>query len=104
MTKIKGRLSKDVFERRPSTGSGRFAFLCSDHAQIFGQIVSIRVKTLGNTNLVASRHIKGENASLLVDVRIAKSRSLLKLLIPFPDGLNIGSVEGFKLKKQCKTF
>ena len=62
MTKIQGRLSKDVFERRPSTGSGRFALLSSNLAQILGQIVSIRVKTLGNTNLAASRHIKGEKA------------------------------------------
>ena len=47
--------SKDVFKR--STGSGRFVFLDSDFAQIFGQIVSRRVKTLSNTNLVALRHI-----------------------------------------------
>ena len=39
------------FERRPSTESERFAFLGNALAHILGQIVSIRVKTLGNTNL-----------------------------------------------------
>ena len=48
--------SKDVFKR--STGSGRFVFLDSDFAQIFGQIVSSPAKTLSNANLVALRHIK----------------------------------------------
>ena len=51
-----GSLSKDVFKR--STGSGRFVFMDSDFAQIFGQIVSKRAKTLSNANLTASRHIK----------------------------------------------
>ena len=36
-------------------GSGLFALLCCGFEQIFGQIVSIRMKTLGNTNMVASR-------------------------------------------------
>ena len=53
----KGSLSKDILKR--STGSGRFVFLDSDFAQIFGRIVSRRAKTLSrNTNLVATRHIK----------------------------------------------
>ena len=39
-------LSNDVFERRKSTGSGFFALLSRDFEQFFGQIVSIRVKTL----------------------------------------------------------
>ena len=43
-------LSKDVFERRSSPGRRRFAFLGSGFAQICGQIVSTRVKTLSNTN------------------------------------------------------
>ena len=34
-------LSKDVFERLTSTGSGLFSFLSGIFAQIFGQIVSI---------------------------------------------------------------
>ena len=44
----------------------------------FGQIVSIRVKTLSNTNLAASSHIIKEKASLPVDVRRSKTL-LLKL-------------------------
>ena len=62
-------LSKDVFERRTSTGSGPFPLMGSGLASIFGQIVSTRIKTLSNTNLVASSHIIKEKASLPVDVR-----------------------------------
>ena len=75
---IIGSLSSDVFERRTSTGSGRFALLSRDFKQIFGQIVSIRIKTLGNTNMVASRLIERGKGSLPVDVRRSKT-SLLKL-------------------------
>ena len=49
-------------------------------AQIFSQIVSIRVKKLSNTNCIASRHITREKSSLPVDVRCSKT-SLLKLPI-----------------------
>ena len=73
-----GSISNDVFERRTSTGSGLFALYGREFEQIFGQIVSIRVKTLSNTNLVASRYIKREKASFPVDVRRSKT-SLLKL-------------------------
>ena len=45
---ILGSLSSDVFERRTLTGNGLFALLSRDLEQIFGQIVSIRIKTLGN--------------------------------------------------------
>ena len=65
-----GSLSSDVFERRTSTGSGLFALLSRNFDQIFGQIVSIRVKALNNTNMVASRVIKREKGSLPVDVRL----------------------------------
>ena len=58
-----------MFERRTSTESGLIALLSRDFKQIFRQMVSIRVKTLSNTNLVASRQIKIEKASLPVDVR-----------------------------------
>ena len=75
---IIGSLSRDVFERRTSTRSGLFALLSRDFEQIFGQIGSIRIKTLGNTNTVASRLIKREKGSLPVDVRCSKT-SLLKL-------------------------
>ena len=40
--------------------------------QIFGKIVSIRLNTHSNINLVASRHIEREKASFLVDVRRSK--------------------------------
>ena len=39
---------------------------------MFGQIVSIRVKTLSHTNLVASRNIKSEKSSLPVEVHRSK--------------------------------
>ena len=42
--------------------------------QIFRQIVSIRVMTLINTNVVASRHIKREEVLLPVAVRRSKTR------------------------------
>ena len=73
-----GSLSSDVFERRTSTGNWLFAHLSRDFEQIFGQIVSVRIKTLGNTNTVASRLTKRENGSLPVDVRRSKTW-LLKL-------------------------
>ena len=55
--RLLGSLSNDVFEQHTSTGSGLFALLSRYFEQILGQIVSIRVKTLSHTNLVASRHI-----------------------------------------------
>ena len=77
---IIGSLSNDVFERRTLTGSCPFSFLGDGFAQIFSQIVSIRVKKLSNTNYIASRHITREKSSLPVDVRCSKT-SLLKLPI-----------------------
>ena len=71
-------LSKDVFERRTSTGSGFFSFLDSGFAHFLGQLVSIMVKTLRNTNLGASRCFKMKKTSLPVDVRRSKT-PLLKL-------------------------
>ena len=73
-------LSKDVFEQRMSTRSGIFFIFDSGFAQIFGQklIVSIIVKTLGNTNFVASRCFKMKKTSLPIDVRRSKT-PLLKL-------------------------
>ena len=73
-----GSLSSDAFERRTSTGSRRFALLSRYFEQIFGQIVSLRIKTLGNTNMVASRLINRKKDSLPVDV----SRSKTSLLAP----------------------
>ena len=51
-------LSKDVFERSTLTGSGLFAFLSSGLAHFLRQIVSIRVRTLSNSNLVVPSYIK----------------------------------------------
>ena len=65
-----GNLSRDVFERRMSTGSGRFMLLGSNFSQLFWQFVSVRVKILSKTHLVASRYtIKREKASHLLDMR-----------------------------------
>ena len=44
--------------------------------QIFRQIVSIKVMTLINTNVVASRHIKSEEVLLPVAVRHSKMPEL----------------------------
>ena len=71
-------LSKDVFERRTSLESGLFSFLHGAFAQIFGQIVSILVKTFRNTNLVVSRCFKMKKTSLPVGMRRSKT-PLLKL-------------------------
>ena len=64
-----GSLSKDVFKRRTSTGSGRFANLRRDFDQFLDQIVSMIEKIFRNTNLVFSRHLRREKDSLPVDVR-----------------------------------
>ena len=52
------------FNRRTSTGSRLFTPLSRHFEQILGQIVSLRVKTLSHTNLVASRHMKREKKKL----------------------------------------
>ena len=57
-----------------------FALLSGDFERNFRQIFSIRVKTLSDRNLVASRNIKTEKGSLLVDMRRSKT-PLLKLPI-----------------------
>ena len=78
LSSLVGSLSSDVFERRTSTGNGSFALLSRDFEQLFGQIVSLRIKTLGNINTVASRLINRGKGSLPLDVRRSKT-SLLKL-------------------------
>ena len=55
-----------------------------DRGIMFGKIVSTRIKTLTNTNLVASRHIIRETASFPVDILRAKT-PLLKRLITNQD-------------------
>ena len=59
-----------------------------DFEQVFGQIVSIRIKTLGNTNMVALRLSKTEKGSLPVDVLRSKT-SLLKLPIFLLDAVGV---------------
>ena len=81
-----GSLINDVFERRTSTGSGPFSSLDDGFAQIFNQIVSIRVKKLSNTNFISSRHIKREKSSLPVDVRRSKTSSSLIASLSNSDG------------------
>ena len=66
-------LSNGIFERRTSTGSELFG---SGLVETLGLIVFIREKKLSNTNLLASRHIKREKASLPVDVRRSKTSLL----------------------------
>ena len=62
-------LNRDVFERRTPTANGFFGLLSRDFELSFGQIFSLRVKTLGKTNLVALTHIRRERGSLPVDLR-----------------------------------
>ena len=50
----------------------------SGFAQIFQQIVSVRVETLNNTNLVASSSIIRKKASPPVDVRRSKTSFVKK--------------------------
>ena len=64
-------------EGRTLSGSAVFSFLGNDFAQIFGQIVLIRLKALSNPNLEALWQIKRERDSLPLDVRRSKT-----LLLP----------------------
>ena len=64
---------------------------------MFGQIISIIVKTLRNTNLAASRCFKMKKTSLPVDVRHSKT-PLLKL----PSVIEKQSVEAFKKAVMCQ--
>ena len=57
-----------------------FSFLDSGFAHFLGQLVSIIVKTLRNTNLGASRCFKMKKTSLPVDVRRSKRRCLSSLM------------------------
>ena len=81
-----------------------FALLRRDFKQMFAQIVSIRVKTLSNTNLVASRQFKMENGSLPVDVCGSKT-SLLKLpIISFRPRLSQKKCMQFYLAFEVKLY
>ena len=81
---LKGSFRIELFKGHIScqqiTRSSLFAFLGSGFAQTLSQIISRRVKTLGNTKLVIVKHVKREKASLPVDVHRSKCLHLLKLL------------------------
>ena len=65
-----------------STGCGVFAILGRKFDQFFfPQIVSLREKTLKNTNLVPSRHFRRVKDSLLVAVHYSKMSLLISFLI-----------------------
>ena len=68
-----------AFKQPSLIGSGRFVLSDSGFALTFGQIVSISVKQLDNSNLVVSRHIKRERASLPVLMCVAQKRVSFKL-------------------------
>ena len=57
-----------------------FALLSRDFEQIWGQIVSLRVKTLSNINLVVPRHIKKKKAYFWLTSVAQKRRCLNTLL------------------------
>ena len=59
------------FERRTPTGSVFFALFGSGFARNFEKIVCMKVKEPNKTNLVTSRHIKKEKASVPVISLIA---------------------------------
>ena len=82
-----GSLNGGFFERRTPTGSGHFALFGSSCVEMFGQIVTIWVKTLININLVPSRHIEKEKGSLPIDVLCSKTLSLNSLLSGLSNGL-----------------
>ena len=63
-----------------STGSGLLELLSRDFEQIWEQIVSLRVKTLSNTNLVVQRHIKKKKAYFWLTSVVQKRRCLNTLL------------------------
>ena len=68
-----------------------FALFGCDFEQILRQVISIRVKTLSNTNLIASRLIEREKCSLPVDVRGSKT-SMLKLTIIIISGRQLSKI------------
>ena len=68
----------NVFKQRTSTERGVFALFGHDFEQNLGQIISLNVKTLSDTNLKEPRHIKRKKGSLLVDIR----RCLNSLVLP----------------------
>ena len=63
---------KGPHDKKTEDRSGHFAFFGNGFTQICGQILSITVKTVSNTILVAFRNVKSEKVSLPVNVRRSK--------------------------------
>ena len=61
-------------------GSRLFALLSCGFEQMFGQIVSIRMKTLGNTNMVGSGLLKEKKAHFRLTCVVQKRRCLSSLI------------------------
>ena len=83
-----------------STGSGLFALLSRDFDQILGQIVSLRVKTLSNSNLVVPRHIEKKKADYWPTNVAQKRRCLNSLLtsnVRTVNGIPIMVITGMRL-------
>ena len=74
-----------------------FSFLDGVFAQIFGQIVSIIVTTLSNTNLGASRCFKMKKTSLPVDVQVFGQ--IFSIKVTTLRNTNLGASRCFKMKK-----
>ena len=66
-----------------STRQPEVNFSSLDFEQTFGQIVSLRVKTLSHTNMVASRYIKKGKAHFRLTC-VAQKRCCLNSLINIP--------------------
>ena len=75
-----------------------FAFLNRNFEQFFGQIFSRRVKALSNRNLVASRHIKRENPSLLKQ----ELNSSRRLCVRNELKINSGKIKNIGITKDCR--
>ena len=73
-------ISSDVLERRMLNGSRLFALLSRGFEQNFRQIVSMRMTTLGNTNMVASRLIKRKKAHFRLTCVVQKRRCLSSII------------------------
>ena len=73
-----GSLGNRVFERRTATGREHFACQDSGVSQIFILIIFKGENILSDVNVVEWRHVKRENSSLPVAIRVSKT-CVLKL-------------------------
>ena len=78
--------SRHFLEQQTVTKSGLFAFLGSSLPIFFQQITSTREKTLRNTVEVASRQIKRQKSSLLIDVHHSTNCLFLSSLLSVVKG------------------